>query len=947
MAQEFRTIIPKNGNELNYLLVEKYSKRRSVYGKKRVRENYWCSPYCDPAVEVVESGYEAVSGAVQDVGTAIVDTAETVADAATDAVEYVVDGATNIVLEAGQAIERTAVTFVVEVVDGAARLRTTLEDGVTEFVVEVGQEIGEGYRTFVVTAEGLYATIENGVEQLYEVGAAIGNYALSVTGQVLNAFGEAWDSAENAARIMADYMKNKVGELVEEAGELRRRVGEAVLDASGAIVEWVEDSWDTATGWVEEQWRSAMNYLMDLMCQNASSLALITQAAGMLTGSASCWAVASALASAIILLGGGPENLIADSIAGTLSAIFGTVCSAAVIAKGFYNYPEAAGDIQTNSCRWSPGVEPREGGEGAIMEEIIQDGAYEWPSKEDRMNTTNWMRNSLLRKARTWAAYNPIFDWIPQGIKDGMCEYAPAICAASGFTDAALGYGACMEKGAAAAASVALLTGGGFNPAGDIAGITLGNAIGGACVAGVAAAGELGYGHDQCVGDMQVTYCNSTIPEGYPNSPEIFGDQLPTTDTMGNVDKTMFSQYSIFPLSNDEMDAAQIEQSNSPNYGAFVRQGVSIARDAASLGSAAAGYMGNNPQAPPEGVSAGPPSHLAPGRINQIRAANAVFSPVKTAFNQLRGATPQRDAEPQVNAGTGETEMGVEEPGAPERAPGFWDPSAMADRYLQTLQDSIDYANSQTPLDSLWSASNQEDSGVGSMIDTRDGGRQDRAEIGVVREWSKFPRVDGQTRLPDAYLGEKCFSGLSGWDQGHPKVNWVWNNGIENTNQSFPTDDRDTKFTVDQAKTICANDKGCRGFKAQTGRVCYYDSFKGNVPSSQLEGSLADPDAAFYSYYGKHQDKLPFGYALHQTLNENPPGTRVDANGFAQKCKMFPSVNRATAKVQAKQLCGEQASCKGFFQPPADINGTESACFVQYGAGMWKDSQGTDYYSGW
>lgn len=453
---------------------------KNIKARKRIKENW---DLFDDAVDwVVDTGGDVVDTTV--------DFVEDTADAVVDTVEV----AAGVVMNVGESVGNFVVSETGQLVDEA-----------TGFVVSVGQTVGEGVHTFVVTAEGLY---QDASGALHRVGDAIGNYALDVTGRVVNAFGEAWDSVENAARKTADVLENGI----EELGNGLHRVGDFIVDETGKILHAVGSA-------INDAFRAAMNEFMDLMCDHAGALAGAATVAGVITGVAGCITASSAISAAIILLGGGPENPVADSIAATISALFLVLCIAGVEGKGIYGMPEMAGDIQVNSCR--------------------------------NMPTINWMRNSLLKDARKWAYYDPLFDWIPDWIKDGLCEYARPICYASGFYDVASGAEDCIEKGGEAAAAIAVMTGGAFDPAGDMAGIMLGGAIGGTCIAGLEASAV--YGMDQCIGDMQVAYCpvdanqRSIIP-------------------VGKTDKTAFSQYSRVSLSQEEMDAAQEAARTDPNY---------------------------------------------------------------------------------------------------------------------------------------------------------------------------------------------------------------------------------------------------------------------------------------------------------------------------------------------------------------------------------------------
>ena len=185
--------------------------------------------------------------------------------------------------------------------------------------------------------------------------------------------------------------------------------------------------------------------------------------------------------------------------------------------------PEMAGDIQTNTCRNMPAI--------------------------------NWMRNSLMKDARIWAYYDPIFNWAPQWLKDGLCDNANPICTMSGFYNTATSGPDCLEKGAKGAAAIALLTGGAFNPTGDALGLMLGATIAGICEAGVMQ--TQGYGIDKCVGDMQVSYCPADA-----NGMTVVPD--------GHVDKTSFSQYSKVPMSPEEQARGQQARRDNPDYWAGV-----------------------------------------------------------------------------------------------------------------------------------------------------------------------------------------------------------------------------------------------------------------------------------------------------------------------------------------------------------------------------------------
>jgi len=480
------------------------------YARKKNREN-WDLPLPD----FIKDAASATVDFVEDTADDVVDFVEDTADDIVDNVEV----AAGVVMEVGDSIGNFVVSETGQFIDEA-----------TGFAVSVGQTVGEGVHTFVVRADGLYQDARGAI---HRIGDAIGNYALDVTGKVVNAYGEAWDSVENAARKTADVLESGI----EDVGNGLHRVGDFIVDETGKIIDAVGSA-------VTDAWKALMNEFMDLMCNHAGALAGGATVAGVITGVAGCATSATAISAAIIFLGGGPENPVADSIAATVSTLFLVLCVAGVEAKGIYNMPEMAGDIQVNSCR--------------------------------NMPTINWMRNSLLKDARKWAYYDPVFNWIPDWIKDGLCDYATPICMASGFSDVATGAGDCIEKGGEAAAAIAVMTGGAFDPAGDMAGIMLGGAIGGTCIAGLEASTI--YGMDHCVGDMQISYCpvdanqRSIIPSG-------------------NEDKTMYSQYSRVPLSNEEMDAGQEAARTDPNYYRALNQ-------ARGLGSAyRAGWNAATPSA--------------------------------------------------------------------------------------------------------------------------------------------------------------------------------------------------------------------------------------------------------------------------------------------------------------------------------------------------------------
>ena len=516
---------------------------KNIKVRKRIKENWdlW-----DDAVDWVA-----------DTGGAVVDTTVGFVEDTADAVVDTVEVAAGVVMDVGDSVGNFVVSETGQFLDTA-----------TGFAVSVGQTVGEGVHTFVVTADGLY---QDASGALHRVGDAIGNYALDVTGKVVNSFGEAWDSVENAARVTAGVLENGI----EDLGDGLHRVGDFIVDETGKIVDAVGSA-------VTDAFRAAMNAFMDLMCNNAGVLAGAATVAGVITGVAGCATSATAISAAIILLGGGPENPVADSIAATVSTLFLVLCIGGVEAKGIYNMPEMAGDIQVNSCR--------------------------------NMPTINWMRNSLLKDARKWAYYDPVFDWIPDWIKNGLCEYATPICMASGFSDVASGTEDCIEKGGEAAAAIAVMTGGAFDPAGDMAGIMLGGAIAGTCIAGLEASAI--YGMDQCVGDMQISYCpvdanqRSIIP-------------------VGNTNKTAFSQYSRVPLSPEEMEAGREAARTDPNYMGALTQ-------AQQLGSA---YSGGWNAATPGGDDS-EEEMLAWADQNRRQRAGTALTAATPVFdaNSIRGA---------------------------------------------------------------------------------------------------------------------------------------------------------------------------------------------------------------------------------------------------------------------------------------------------------------------
>ena len=352
-------------------------------------------------------------------------------------------------------------------------------------VVSAGDQIGN----YVVSSTGELVDQATGV--VVHIGDSVGEYVISIDGYIVNNFNEVWNSS--AARVRKINNLRATG--VKYIGNGLTQVGDYVVDTAGNIQGGL-NKWATAAA------ADFMNY----MCKHALEAGSISVVAGLIVSVAACDFTATLLSSFIIALGGGPEDLIADTVATTMGVVFQIACTASVTLKGVYDGPSIIGDLQANSCYKSP----------------------------ESMNAANYMNNSLEQAARIYAAYNPDFGFlIPDWIAEGMCKNAVNVCIASGFANTVKSASLCSTNGAAAAIVIGGI--GGFNPASSMMGVELGTAISGMCIAGVQIQGA--YGVDQCAGDMEVGYC------GTKYTPPI--------------DHRKYSQYSITPLSSERMAEAQ------------------------------------------------------------------------------------------------------------------------------------------------------------------------------------------------------------------------------------------------------------------------------------------------------------------------------------------------------------------------------------------------------
>ena len=323
------------------------------------------------------------------------------------------------------------------------------------------------------------------------IGQTVGAYVVSADGYIVNEYNEEWNSAESQLRNINKFIDTSVRDI----GNGLTQVGDYVVDEAGNII-----------GGLNEFATAAAAEFMNYICKHSIETGILAGVSGIIVNVAICVGTASLLAAFIVTLGGGPENLLAASIAATMGVVFEMACSAAVTLKGVYDGPTLIGDLQADTCFSSP----------------------------ESMNTPDFMNNSLKQAARIYAAYNPDFGFlIPDWISKGMCENAVDICVASGFGDVVMSVQPCITKGAAAAAIIGGI--GGFNPASSMMGVELGTAITGMCVAGVVKDGV--YGVDECAGDMEVGYC------GFKYTP--------------NPDHRSSSQYSIIPFDDERMAEAQ------------------------------------------------------------------------------------------------------------------------------------------------------------------------------------------------------------------------------------------------------------------------------------------------------------------------------------------------------------------------------------------------------